>query len=395
MPVKIVNKKTKKTPRRHYKTPNRKRKTKRTKKRFSRTRSKRQNGGEPDWTEQEEKNYYLFNALNTYHIHTSNNPKGDININNVEQALENGADINATDLVNGLTPLMYAIIDRNIILMKMLLSKDADVDMKSHSDTGETALIHAIVARDTEAVYLLLEHGADINIKTDTGKTALMYANSHGNLEIVYILLKHYAFLSGDTVNEENFYENCIDIDKEITYEDMIEGETTKNIREYLQESKDNIVLVYKSNKKDVDLEYFITTRTIITNVYNDKVNKFYGCDNEEGKFGELSYFNNITYLKLNKIGLMGTTYEYCHIAPLLENKKHQLFAITSLNIKYPSFVSHNVLYNSDVEEAMVSGSHCQGGDAAHVSRLIKVKPCNPNIGVKRKRILDGGVKEK
>ena len=31
----------------------------------------------------------------------------------------------------------------------------------------------------------------------------------------------------------------------------MIEGETTKNIREYLQESKDNIVLVYKSNKKD------------------------------------------------------------------------------------------------------------------------------------------------
>ena len=90
----------------------------------------------------------------------------------------------------------------------------------------------------------------------------------------------------------------------------------------------------------------------------------------------------------------MGTTYEYCHIAPLLENKKHQLFAITSLNIKYPSFVSHNVLYNSDVEEAMVSGSHCQGGDAAHVSRLIKVKPCNRNIGVKRKLEVGGDIKK-
>lgn len=371
-------------------------KTKRTKKKFRQTRSKRQNGGESDWTEQEEKDFYLFKALNVYHISTSNNPKGDININNVEQALENGADINARDKMDSeLTPLIYATLDQNIILMKMLLRKGADVNMKSHSSeegsgttegSGATALIYAIVSRNIEAVNLLLEHGADINIKTDTGKTALMYANSHDNLEIVYILLKHYAFLSGDTVNEENFYENCIDIDKEITYEDMIEGETTKNIREYLQESKDNIVLVYKSNKKDVDLDYFITTRTIITNVYNDKVNKFYGCDNEQGKFGESSYINNITYLKLNKIGLMGTTYEYCHIAPLLENKKHQLFAITSLNIKYPSFVSHNVLYNSDVEEAMVSGSHCQGGDAAHVSRLIKVKPCNRNIGVKRKR---------
>ena len=96
--------------------------------------------------------------------------------------------------------------------------------------------MYASMQKNTEAVYQLLENGADINMKTDTGKTALMYANSQGQMEVVYILLRAYAFQSGDTVNEENFNTNCIDIDKEITYDDIIEGETTINIRKYLQD---------------------------------------------------------------------------------------------------------------------------------------------------------------
>jgi ankyrin repeat protein len=369
-----------------------KKKTRKKRKSKRKSRSKKQKGGDKD---QEEKNYDLFKAINMY----GRVDNFIVDINKVEEALDNGADINAPDQVNGLTPLMYAALTENIKLLKMLLSKGADVnavtDVPPYLDGltghGATALMYASMQKNTEAVYQLLENGADINMKTDTGKTALMYANSYGQMEVVYILLRAYAFQSGDTVNEENFNTNCIDIDKEITYDDIIEGETTINIRKYLQDNKDNIVLVYKSNKKDVDLEYFITTRTIITNVYNDKVNKFFGCDNEQGKFGESSYFNNITFLKLNKTGLIGT-YEYCDITPLLENEEHQLFAIKSLNIKFPSFVSHNVLYNSDVEEAMVSGSHCQGGDAAHVSTLIKVKPCRK--GVKRKLEVGGDIKK-
>ena len=60
------------------------------------------------------------------------------------------------------------------------------------------------------------------------------------------------------------------------------------------------------------------------------------------------------------------------------------MFAIKSLNIKYPSFVSHNVLYNSNIGNALTSGSHCQGGDAAYVSELILaypvVEPSNSNM---------------
>ena len=73
----------------------------------------------------------------------------------------------------------------------------------------------------------------------------------------------------------------------------------------------------------------------------------------------------------------MGTSSEYCDIKTLLENEEHQLFAIKSLNTRYPSFVSHNVLYSGSMGQAMVSGSHCQGGDAASVSTLIKAYPKN------------------
>ena len=79
---------------------------------------------------------------------------------------------------------------------------------------------------------------------------------------------------------------------------------------------------------------------------------------------------------KLSRIGLLGTSSEYCNIKTLLENEEHQLFAIKSLNTNYPSFVSHNVLYGED-RRRLVSASHCQGGDAASVSMLIKAYPKN------------------
>ena len=67
---------------------------------------------------------------------------------------------------------------------------------------------------------------------------------------------------------------------KEATFFDPMEGtEVTRDIKEYLQKDTDNIVLVYKSNKSGVDLEYFGTKRSIITQQYNDVHNVFYGCN--------------------------------------------------------------------------------------------------------------------
>ena len=70
----------------------------------------------------------------------------------------------------------------------------------------------------------------------------------------------------------------------------------------------------------------------------------------------------------------MGTSSEYCDIQTLIDNEKHQLFAIKNTSVHYPSFVSQYMLgTNPDASSA----SHCQGGDDASVSILIKAYPKN------------------
>lgn len=295
----------------------------------------------------------------------------DNELDNVKKALDAGADVNATD-EDGDTALILASVNGYTDIVEELLENEADVN--TTDGEGETALIVASLKGYTDIVVMLLAAGADVNTKTNDGWTALISASEKGHTKIVKLLKKAMG------IKEENFIVDkfC----KEATYAtylDVIEGEITRDIQEYLSEDKDNIMLIYKSNKADTDLEYFGTTRTIITNAFKDKLNLFFGC-NKIAEFArvppESEYNKNDIYFKLSKIGLVGTSSEYCDIKELLENEEHQLFAIKSLNTNYPSFVSHNVLYGED-RRRLVSASHCQGGDAASVSMLIKAYPKN------------------
>jgi ankyrin repeat protein len=152
--------------------------------------------------------------------------------------------------------------------------------------------------------------------------------------------------------------------------------EVTRDIKEYLQEDTDNIMLIYKSNKADTDLEYFGLSRKRITKEYNDVHNVFYGCNRVITTLipREEDYNKNDVYFKLGKIGLMGTSSEYCDIQTLIDNEKHQLFAIKNTSVHYPSFVSQYMLGTNPNAS---SASHCQGGDDASVSILIKAYPKN------------------
>jgi len=182
-----------------------------------------------------------------------------------------------------------------------------------------------------------------VNLINVYGDTALIMAVKKGHTEIVSILKAKNKPKSNPNPNPTFILDT---INKEITYNDAIEGEITINIKTYLQQDKDNIIIIYKSNKKDIDLEYFGTTRTIITDAYNYPSNIFYGC-NKVAKITRVpknnEYNEKNTYFKLNRIGLTNTFSEYCDIQTLFANKKHQLFAIKSLNIKYPSFIKHKI----------------------------------------------------
>jgi hypothetical protein len=327
-------------------------KSKKSNKRFRKTRTKKQKGGDAELDKK-----LLAAAKNK-------------DLNKVIAALTNGADVNAKN-ENGTTSLYWASRKGHTEIVTMLLEKRAIVDAKDNG--GYTALYWASYYGYTDIVKLLLEKGASVNELGNNGKTALDMASEQGHTEIVKLLKKAIE------TKEENFIVDkfC----KEANYLDVIDGEITRDIQEYLQEDKDNIMLIYKSNKADTDLEYFGTTRPIITNAFKDKINLFFGCTNDKSRFGETdddkNFNKKITYFKLSKIGLVGTSSEYCDIKTLLENEEHQLFAIKSLTTRYPSFVSHHVLYSGSMGQAMISGSHCQGGDAASVSTLIKAYPKN------------------
>ena len=147
---------------------------------------------------------------------------------------------------------------------------DAGADVDAMDNDGNTTLHLASNYGHTEIVEKLLENRADVNARNGYWMTALDVAIRKGHTDIIVLLKKAMG------IKEENFIVDkfC----KEATYLDVIEGEVTKNIQEYLQEDKDNIMLIYKSNKADTDLEYFGTTRPIITNAFKDKINLFFGC---------------------------------------------------------------------------------------------------------------------
>ncbi|MBW5389963.1 ankyrin repeat domain-containing protein [Brachyspira hampsonii] len=101
--------------------------------------------------------------------------------------VDNGADINIVDN-EGITPLLVA----NDVETVKILSKTVNINKTNFS--GITPLI-AFSMRDisTEAINILLENGANVNIVDKDGETALSYAIENGNFGAALILLENNA----------------------------------------------------------------------------------------------------------------------------------------------------------------------------------------------------------
>jgi len=332
-------------------------------KNFRKTRSKKKHGGEPQ--SQKEKDKFLLDAV-------KNN-----DYDKVEYALRNGADVNVRD-EDGQTSLILASAAGHTDVVQLLLVNGANVNEKDND--GWTAIQEASSEGHTEIVKMLLARWADVKTRTNDDVTTLHIARDNGHTEIVRLIKERIQLLKKVTDNFKMKEENKFiveSIDQDITYDDVIEGEITINMKRYLEANEeDHIIIVYKSNKKNIDLEYFATTRTIILNAIKDDNNIFYGCNKviipPPYVPRKEDYDNEISYLKLNKIGLVGTASEYCEFSTLLEYEDHQFFAVKSLNVKYPSFVSKNVIGSNP---NVTSASHCQGGDAASVSTFVLAFP--------------------
>eukprot|EP00210_Caulerpa_lentillifera_P006975 g6670.t1 len=101
------------------------------------------------------------------------------------------------------TPLELAISRKDATVVEVLLNEGANIEHKS--DGRHTPLISACSIGFLEAVKLLIEHGADINIQTPTGVTCLFLAAKKQHTSVVSYLLE----IKDWVVNETDETDGC------------------------------------------------------------------------------------------------------------------------------------------------------------------------------------------
>jgi len=115
------------------------------------------------------------------------------NFEKIKFLIKNGANINTQDKYifedkNGIrllstgqtTPLMFACMLRSVKVVRFLLEKGANPNLKS--STGQTALMMATIRGRFEIVKLLLENGANFNIQDHTNTKAIDIATNFLNI---------------------------------------------------------------------------------------------------------------------------------------------------------------------------------------------------------------------
>jgi ankyrin repeat protein len=112
---------------------------------------------------------------------------GSCNINVMQDMLEKGADVNASNKVQKIA-LMISSEQGCTSCVRLLLDKGANVNARDN--LGRTALMMAAMHGREDIVCALLDKGADVNVR-ETGfpqYTALGYAKESENKKVIEIL---------------------------------------------------------------------------------------------------------------------------------------------------------------------------------------------------------------
>ncbi|GAC1455981.1 MAG: ankyrin repeat domain-containing protein [Ktedonobacterales bacterium] len=94
---------------------------------------------------------------------------------------------------DGWTPLHLAAYGGHQEAVSVLLNYGAHVDVRAHNGLGSTPLLRAVIGQQMDVVELLIAHGADINATDTSGSTPLHKAALLGNTTLVQCLLDHGA----------------------------------------------------------------------------------------------------------------------------------------------------------------------------------------------------------
>jgi len=140
----------------------------------------------------------------------------DITIKEVNELIENGADVNQIEY-HGFTPLNYACECNNFELAKFLIDKKADVNKVNKFGAGP--LLNSCHHDNYNLAKLLIDNGADVNPIKSFCITPLRLACNHKNFNIVKLLIDNNA----DVNNIYNIVkESILDLAIEIDNKDII-----------------------------------------------------------------------------------------------------------------------------------------------------------------------------
>ncbi|MFT5752476.1 MAG: hypothetical protein ACI828_002567 [Flavobacteriales bacterium] len=106
--------------------------------------------------------------------------------------LDRGADPNM--VVEGISPLMYAVGYQNYVICEKLIQHHADINYVSVDK--QSALLFAVKGRDVKALQLLIRLGADPSVSVDNAKTAIDFAKEENVKEILEVLNVPYEGVS-------------------------------------------------------------------------------------------------------------------------------------------------------------------------------------------------------
>ena len=110
----------------------------------------------------------------------------------VKTLIKKGVEIN-TNKCDGYTPLILAITNNDIPMIKLLVSQGADVNMPEIKEGG-IPLTWAVSEGNLDIVKYLVENKfskAKVNMPNRDGHTALMWAAENGYLDIVKYLVEN------------------------------------------------------------------------------------------------------------------------------------------------------------------------------------------------------------
>ncbi|VUZ40362.1 unnamed protein product [Hymenolepis diminuta] len=111
----------------------------------------------------------------------------DSDIQSVEQVLKMGANINATKMLGGETPLIVATSGGDLTMMEFLLVHGAVLHQADAN--GNFAIHRATLLGHLDGVKLLVQRGSLTTLENNDFDTPLMIASVNGYTEIVEYLL--------------------------------------------------------------------------------------------------------------------------------------------------------------------------------------------------------------